>query len=254
MGIGGRSWSTIAHAALSRQHYTAGLNMLRVYRRPGDAYRRYLLGRGTYPTSVEVSTPLGEFAARLQSKDDMLTLNEIFCREDYYADGGDKVVVDFGSNIGLSALYFLTRSSDAFAYLHEPFPQNIPRLKENLAAFKGRYALAEAAVGLEDGEARFGWEATGRYGGIGRETGSYLQVPCLDSNCVLREILSRHAEIDILKIDTEGLEAELTTRIPEDMLARIRKLYVEHDFARNPLPRTHAYSRHGPIARLIRLR
>ena len=38
---------------------------------------------------------------------------------------------------------------------------------------------------------------------------------------MLREILSRHAEIDILKIDTEGLEAELTTRIPEDMLARI---------------------------------
>ena len=60
MGIGGRSWSTIAHAALSRHHYTAGLNMLRVYRRPGDAYRRYLLGRGAYPTSVEVSTPLGE--------------------------------------------------------------------------------------------------------------------------------------------------------------------------------------------------
>lgn len=254
MGIGGRSWSTIAQAALTRQHYTAGLNMLRVYRRPGDAYRRYVLGRGTYPTSVEVSTPIGRIGARLYCKDDMLTLNEVFCREDYQADGGDKVVVDFGSNIGITALYFLTRSPEAFAYLHEPFPPNIPRLKENLAAFAGRYAIAEAAIALEDGEARLGWEATGRYGGIGQETGSYMQVPCLDSNRVLREILSRHDEIDILKVDTEGLERDITTRIPEDMLARIRKLYVEHDFDRNPLPRTHAYSRYGPITRLTRLR
>ncbi len=40
------------------------------------------------------------------------------------------VVVDFGSNIGISALYFLTRNQDIKVYLFEPVPQNILRLKK----------------------------------------------------------------------------------------------------------------------------
>jgi len=44
---------------------------------------------------------------------------EIFCRLDYLAKTDIKVVVDIGSNIGISALYFLSRNKQAKCYLFE---------------------------------------------------------------------------------------------------------------------------------------
>ena len=46
------------------------------------------------------------------------------------------MAVDFGSNIGISALYFLTRNPSVQVYLFEPVPSNIERLRENLKGYE----------------------------------------------------------------------------------------------------------------------
>ena len=251
MKIAGRDLRTVASACFERRHYLAAMNMFRVYERPLDLYARYLLNRGTYPTTVRVRTPLGPLDLELYSWHDVLTVNEIFCRLDYPATH-QSIFVDFGSNIGISAAYFLTRNRDAFTYLYEPLPLNIERLERNLRVFESRYALEPVAVGPSEGTVPFAWESTGRYGGIGRDHDQKIEVKCLDSNEVLTRIIEKHDRIDVLKIDIELLEPVVVQRIPFDLARRIGNIYAEWTFESNPLSRTHSYIQRGMVAQFFR--
>ncbi len=250
--VGGRSLHTLLGAPLQARHWVALANMLRVYSRPFDAMARYLLRRGTYPTTVHLKTPLGPVGLTLYSHHDLLTANESFCRLDYPADAHDRVVVDFGSNIGISAAWFLTRGPETFTHLFEPLPVNVTRLRRNLSPFDGRFAVAEIAVGVENATVDFGVEPSGRYGGIGVRSGRSVPVACRDANEVLREILATHRRIDVLKIDIESMERELVQRMPTDVRERIEKIYVEYWFLANPLSATHSYRQYGSIAQFRR--
>ena len=248
MQIAGRGFGKIAKSVLHRRNYIAARNMLRVYEHPVEIFRRYLTGSGTYPAIIRVRTPLGWVSLQLYTAHDVLTVNEIFCRSDYYADTNDRVVVDFGSNIGISAAYFLSRNPDAFTYLFEPLPRNVARLQNNLRPFEDRYALQEVAVGAVAGEVEFGFEETGRYGGVNAELGNSLTVTCVNSQQILRDVVEKHGHIDILKIDIEGLEAAVIGNIPVDLARNINKLYVEWLFDENPLEETHTLQHWGGIA------
>jgi len=115
----------------------------------------------------------------------MLTVNEIFCREDYYCNGSVNVVVDLGSNIGLSALYFLSRNDKAKVYLFEPDPKNYrgsnrtwqdmnPGIFWKIRPWRMLLVHLSLAsnrrAGTEDGVA----------------TGEYIEVSCLNINDVWR--------------------------------------------------------------------
>jgi FkbM family methyltransferase len=239
-------------ACFERRHYVAAVNMFRVYERPADLFGRYLLHRGTYPATVRVRTPIGPLDLDVYTSHDVLTINEIFCRVDYPAND-QSVFVDFGSNIGISAAYFLSRNRHAFVYLYEPLPMNHDRLRKNLQPFEGRYELNAVAVGPSAGTVQFGWEGTGRYGGVGRENSQQIAVQCLDSNAVLEQVIQKHGKIDVLKIDIETLELAVTERIPQDLARQIRAIYVEYPFRSNPLSRTHSFIQHGSVARFVSL-
>jgi FkbM family methyltransferase len=225
--VGNRSVRAVARAPFDRAHYAALAGMIRVYPRFRENLWRFLTGRGDYPYRCGVRTPLGVVAPLLHTSHDISTVNEIFCRRDYEAQADVRVVVDIGSNIGISALYFLTRNREARCYLFEPNPRNVARLRENLDAFAVRYELQECAVGVENGEVDFGVEPTGRYGGIGVPSDDVIRVRCRDVNDVLDEILEREALIDILKLDTEGLEPATVAAIRPDLLPRIGVIYFE---------------------------
>lgn len=227
MRIGGRSLGTIARAVAQRQHYRALVGMLRTCLDAGDVARRYLLGCGAYPCEVRLRTPVGLVRARLYVRDEVLTLNEVFCREDYPAGPNLGAVVDLGSNIGLSALYFLTRNPTSRCYLYEPVAANVAHLRENLAGLEARYQLEPVAVGPVRGEVAFGVEPTGRYGGVGVAAPATLQVRCRHINDVLDDVLRREGTVDILKIDTEGLEAATIAAINPGLLAGVGRIYVE---------------------------
>ncbi len=242
-----RSPKAIASALLRKQNYTGIVQAFRLSTRPVDFLSRYIRNSGSYPADVTLRTPTGLVAAHVYAPDDIQTINEIFFRGDYQAGGNNKVVVDFGSNIGISALYFLSRQAGTYVYCYEPLPQNIERLRRNLAPYGGQYELAEIAVGESDGTVRFGWEPTGRYGGVGRDTGRWIDVPCRDSNSILREIVARHGVIDLLKIDIETLEKAVTERIPVDLARQIRSIVVEYPFTANPLAQTHNWTRKNNV-------
>jgi FkbM family methyltransferase len=212
-----------------------------------------VFGRGAYPARVAVRTPAGVVRPRLHSRHDMLTLNEVFCRLDYEFGGAPRAVVDVGSNIGLSALWFLTRPSRPFVYLYEPDPRNVARLRDNLRDFAGRWELAEAAVGPAAGRVRFATEPTGRYGRVGGG-GEAIEVECVDINAVLERAVARFGTVDVLKLDTEGLEYDTVRAIDPALLRRVRHVALEAEEAPDePLhPELFTQGRSGIVRRLTR--
>lgn len=226
--VGGRPLSRVWQALGETQHYRAFANMVRLYPRPVDAVARYVFARGAYPARIDVRTPLGCVRPQLYSRHDMLTLNEVFCRLDYELDGPASVVVDIGSNIGLSGLYFLTRPSRPFCYFYEPDPCNVARLGENLAGHADRWELTAAAVGARAERVRFATEPTGRYGRVGDLAGAAsITVDCLAINDVLERALARTGEIDLVKIDTEGMELDTVRAMDPALLRRVRAIVFE---------------------------
>jgi hypothetical protein len=135
--LGGRPGGLIARALREPGQYVAVARMARRYPAFGEVLKRYLLGGGDYPYACRVRTPTGIVAPVTYTHHDIFTVQEVFGREDYRAGEGLRVAVDIGSNIGISALYFLTRNRDARCYLYEPVPRNVERLRANLAGYEG---------------------------------------------------------------------------------------------------------------------
>jgi FkbM family methyltransferase len=243
-----RSIESLLGAATRSENYRSVFKAFQLCETPVDMLSRYVRNGGAYPASLRMRTPLGPIEIETYTPDDVQTINEIFLRGDYDTPlPAAEVVVDFGSNIGISALYFLTRTASAYVYCYEPLPMNTERLRRNLRRFEGRLSLQETAIGETNGKVSFGWEPTGRYGGVGRNTGQTIEVPCLDSNEVLRGVIERHGRIDLLKVDVETLEKIVVERIPDDLRPKIRDLVVEYPFAENPLAATHDWDRRNYV-------
>ena len=248
---GRRPASNLLRAPFRRRHYRALIASLRRYPQPARNLWRYVLQRGRYPYSCRIRTPLGEIAPTLQGPDDMLTVNEVFCVGVYPVPSEASVIVDFGANIGISALYFLTEAPDCHVHLFEPNPKLSGRLRANLARFEERIEINEVAVATYEGTTSFGLEPTGRYGGIGIPGASgEIEVPCRSANSILGRVLRDEGRIDVLKIDVEGTEIELLRSLDPNLIGRIGMIHVETGFRDNPLPDLCMMHRQGVITTL----
>jgi FkbM family methyltransferase len=227
--LGDRPIGFVAREAARPANWAALARMPWRYPRFAESAWRYLTGRGEYPYRCQVRTPEGTAAATLFSPDDMVTMNEVFCREDYRAGPGREVVVDIGSNIGISALYFLTRAPSTRCLLYEPVPRNVERLRLNLAGFEGRYEVEQVAVADIAGSFPFATEPAGRYGGLDRREGERITVRVRHVNDVLEQALACEGSIDVLKLDTEGAEERTLRAIRADLLGSIGTIYLETD-------------------------
>jgi FkbM family methyltransferase len=225
--LAGRRIYKILTAPFQKIHYVDLWNMYRTYPALFENVKRYVTGGGEYPYKCQVRTPCGVIAPTLFSYHDLFTVHEVFCKEVYHSDSDINVVVDLGSNIGISALYFLTRNQTSRCYLFEPDPRNVAKLERNLADYRHRIVLSDDAVADTGGVFQFGIEESGRYGGIGLEVGEQIQVNCRSINDVLANILEKENTIDLLKVDTEGAEVRTVKAIEERFLRRIRKIYFE---------------------------
>jgi FkbM family methyltransferase len=164
---------------------------------------------------------------------DYCTFFEVFCRRDYAVKKPGIVVVDIGSNIGISARFFLENGAK-FIYLYEPDRENLEYLRKNITNFPQRYALESKAVSISSGSNSFEFENTGRYGrlvddvnlddGIARNT---TEVEVIGISDVLASVFFDHNNLDILKIDIEGLEVEMVKAIPPNLLAKIKMIQYE---------------------------
>lgn len=254
--IGNRPANFLLPALFDRRHYRAVFNMMRLLPNFAQDFRRYLKTSGDYPYDIKVRTPVGDISIKLWSYHDLLTVNEIFCRKDYGSHSSIRSVLDIGANIGISALYFLTRNKDVRCVLYEPNPRNCERLKENLKGYEDRYVLHPFAVSDTAGELSFGIEETGRYGGIGIDPGigritASIIVSVLHINDVLRQFFKDDGtNLDILKIDTEGVEIQTIEAANSVYLERIKAIFVEAKPDHKLHPGLFSNSQYGAVRRL----
>ena len=246
-------------ALFKKPFYFAFINIFIYFKRPLSILIRYVFEVGNYPCQFFIRTPVGLQGATAYSHHDLITLVECFGKLDYKVSRNISVVVDFGSNIGISALYFLTRNTNVQVHLFEPVPRNIKRLRDNLKGYENRYKLTECAIGTKEGEFDFSCEDSGRYGGLiekdvesfhGSSSDRVITVKVLMANNVLREICEKHKTIDVIKIDVEGYENKILRSLKKEILSCVGRIYAETE--NNQKIQGFSSERYGGLARYYR--
>lgn len=221
-----RTLQSYLYALLEKRHWKAMLNIGLYCTCPLDFISRYLFGNGEYPHNISIKKGKDHVHITVYSWHDVLTVNEIFFREDYHTPRDSSVIVDLGSNIGISASYFLTQAN-CRVYMYEPVPANLERLYGNIEPYIDRCEVHPVAIGVSRGIHSFGVERTGRYGGLGLNTGTVIDVQTIGIVDELSRILEIHGHIDVLKIDVESLEQELLHALDNTILKKIRLIHIE---------------------------
>jgi FkbM family methyltransferase len=166
---------------------------------------------------------------------------EIFLRQVYYfrADKPDPRILDCGGNIGLATLFFKRLYPGARVTVFEPDPENFRLLEANLeTAGLGDVERVRAALAGTRGELEFRrspWDAEGVNARLSNGDGRREREEGRDIGgagfLVRAEILSAwiDGEIDFLKLDIEGAEAEVLRELAAaGKLALVANLTVEY--------------------------
>jgi FkbM family methyltransferase len=252
MKIGRRKLIQFRRRLLDPSNYGAVLRFFRVHDHPFRILIDEVFSLGAYPRIVAIQTPTGPAKVQLFSAADLSTLNLIFCREDYYVPEDSRVVVDIGSNIGLSALFWLTRNRDSYVYCYEPAPTSYRRLMDNLQPWQGRFLAHCQAVSDFTGVGQLGLEASGVYSSLDRSSPESVPCEVVHINDVLEPVLREHGRIDVLKVDSEGHELRTVQALAPEYWKYIRCLNIDSDRARPLVPGEFDYSRLGSAGRFVR--
>ena len=162
---------------------------------------------------------------------------EIFVELQYYfsTDRPDPFIVDGGSNIGMSVLFFKALYPGARVLAFEPAQRAHDLLVRNVEANGLRdVEVHRAALGREDGEVPFFEDrddpATFRMSTRSeRLPGTASPVPQRRLSQLLRE------EVDLLKLDIEGSEDDVLAELVDSQaVSRIRQLVVEYHHQLDP--------------------
>ena len=166
MRIGRRDVFTFIKRILSVENLKAITKFKNVHFQPFKSIYEEVFSCGTFPRKIKFKSPTGNFEIEIFSSQDFSTFNLIFCREDYYTPKDFKIVVDIGSNIGSSAIYWLTRNTYNKVYCYEPSITNFKKLEKNLKIFKSRCILYNEAVSNYNGLGYLNLEKTGTYSSL----------------------------------------------------------------------------------------
>ena len=146
-----------------------------------------------------------------------------------------KVIVDIGSNIGGSILYFRAQFPQARIFGFEPHPESFAILQRNVAGMEGVTVLG---CGLGADDRKIAVPTSPNYSSFSTQSPS----PDLAGQTSLTDCEVRHAgdcltelginQIDLLKIDCEGSEADIFEALPPGLLQQTKWIVGEmHDAA-----------------------
>jgi len=163
-------------------------------------------------------------------------LLSVYVDHDYDVPGIDwgaiRSIVDVGAHIGSFTVWAARRAPDARCLAVEPNPETFALLSQNLRrnALTGRVQAINVAVAGESGAGTL--EFTDHSLGTRLSRGGAGQVAVKIST--LADLLSEAqiAQIDLLKIDCEGMEYEVLGGLPRDLLQGIRTVACEY----HPMP------------------
>jgi FkbM family methyltransferase len=194
-------------------------NRLRQVRLRGDIKIRYRLNKG-----------------------DLHSIREIWFEEAYRLPFGNlsDVLLDLGANIGMTSVWLAKRFSFTHVIAVEPDPNNAALARQNLELNGIAGQVLEAAIGPQDGTARFKFSELSNVGKLS-EDGSL--VPVISVGTIIKTF--KVARFALIKIDIEGAEQELFDG-PTGWLASTDAIIIEFHPTIVDYPRlTRLVSSHG---------
>lgn len=158
--------------------------------------------------------------------------DEIIDREIYKfsTDEAAPYIIDGGSNIGLSVLYFKRLYPQAKIRAFEPDPNIFEILKRNCRSFElQNVELSDRALWVKNGS--MGFREEGSLGGRLADEDNHTSEKVVATQR-LRDLLT--SKVTLLKLDIEGAETDVLEDCA-DLLVNVEKLFVEyHSFADRP--------------------
>lgn len=178
-------------------------------------------------TRVELECNGKRFGIELSSYAELQVVDEVFLRGEYeltLPGGPPGVIVDAGSNVGASVLFFHATYPDALIVAIEPDHETFERLRVNTGGLE-RVRAVNVALGSSDGRRPFyrtpeSWTSSLRPS-AGASEEIEVQVRSLAS--LLDEL--GITTVDLLKLDVEGGEEELLQDRPS--LRRVNAIVGE---------------------------
>ena len=145
-----------------------------------------------------------------------------------------KIILDIGSNIGASILYFHEKFPEAEIFGFEPHPETFDVLEKNVAelprvaVFNYGLGAANQRIATRADQVNFGAFNT-------RDDFKDRGHPAVPVECELRRLddVLRElgiSQVDLIKIDCEGAEADVFSAVPDEILNRCQWIVGEfHD-------------------------
>lgn len=152
---------------------------------------------------------------------------EIYTDSSYYFETETKepVIIDCGSNVGLSCIYFNRLFPKAQIHAFEADPTIFTYLTDNLKTNSVNNVTAhKQAVWTTDTTLHF--SSDGADGGSIADSG--IEVEAID----LKKFLTQFTKVDLLKIDIEGAETIVVPHCGEE-LKRVENIFIEYHSYRN---------------------
>ena len=252
--IGKRNLSTFFKRIIKSENYIALIRFFKVHKSPFKSILNEIFSLSKYPKILHFNSPLGSKKVNLYSSDDFSTFNLIFCRQDYLFMDHQKIILDIGSNIGLSAIFWLTRNENTIVHCYEPSTKNYEKLKKNLKDFNGRFSAYKKAVSSESFSSYLNLEKTGVYNSINnlnKDKNYFEKEKCevVSINSCLDKIIKQYGKIDVVKIDNEGEELKTVASINAKFWDYIKCINVDGVSVREYVPRIFSLSKLGSAQR-----
>jgi FkbM family methyltransferase len=172
---------------------------------------RFIRGNRTLDATLKLQKFGKQFNFHLSHQLDIAILYDIFVEDEYgiQLNIDPQVIIDIGSNVGASLIYFALKYPEANLFGYEPDPHAFRTLARNVDGFKN-IEIKQAAVAAEEGELEFFVDPDSSMSSSlrcrrDRQKKILVQTTTLDS------ILDEHGveRVDLLKFDVEGAEYEM---------------------------------------------
>jgi FkbM family methyltransferase len=158
-------------------------------------------------------------------------INEIFLNNEYNFDASSNapIILDCGSNIGVSVMYFLSLYPNAQITAFEPDPHIFKALKKNMEQNNLNVTLENCALCRQECTIPFyvndGYGAL--TGSIINERGGENKIDVAGKQ--LSNFVAKYDRIDLIKIDVEGAELEVLDDLySNNLLTRADNYAVEY--------------------------